>query len=258
MEKCKGLVAVVTGGGRGIGEAAAQRFAKEGAKVAVMDVNKENAQGTAAKIRERGGEALALGIDVSSRREVEGGMAEVVSTFGKIDILVNNAGVLKDNLISAMTDEDWDQVLDINLKGAFLCSQTAQKYMVERQYGKIVMLSSQAAVGGRQGRANYAASKAGIQGLTKSLAIELGPFGINVNAVAPGFIDTDMSKASIASAKQRGIADFEAYKRQLINSNPIRRAGTVDDVANVIFFLCSEEASYVTGQVIYVAGRPVV
>lgn len=258
MNRFQDKVAIVTGGARGIGETTALRFASEGAHVAIFDVNEQGAQETAAKIREKtGSKAKAYRVDVSSRQEVEASVWDVVETFGRIDILVNNAGILRDNLLGAMTDDDWDQVLDINLKGAFLCSQAVEPHMKKQQSGRIVMLSSQAAVG-RAGRLNYAASKAGIQGLTKSLAMELGPFNITVNAVAPGFIDTEMSKASIASAKQRGIDDFEAYKQQLINNNPIRRVGTTEDVSNVIAFLSSDEAGYVTGQVIYVAGRPVV
>lgn len=258
MNRFQSKVAIVTGGARGIGETTALRLASEGAQVAVFDINEQGAQNTAAKIRSAtGSNAQAYRVDVSNRRDVEASVREVAATFGRIDILVNNAGILRDNLLNVMTDEDWDQVMDINLKGAFLCSQAVEPHMKQQQYGRIVMLSSQAAVG-RAGRLNYAASKAGIQGLTKSLAMELGPFNITVNAVAPGFIDTEMSKASIASAKQRGIDDFEAYKQQLIDNNPIRRVGTTEDVSNVIAFLSSDEAGYVTGQIIYVAGRPVV
>lgn len=258
MNRFQNKVAIVTGGAQGIGETTALRLASEGAQVAVFDVKAQGAQKTAAKIEAAtGNAALALQVDVSNRRDVEASVRKVAESFGRIDILVNNAGILRDNLLSSMTDEDWDQVMEVNLKGAFLCSQAVEPYMKQQKDGRIVMLSSQAAVG-RAGRLNYAASKAGIQGLTKSLAMELGPYNITVNAVAPGFIDTEMSKASIASAKQRGIDDFEAYKQQLISNNPIRRVGTTADVSNVIAFLSSDEASYVTGQVIYVAGRPVV
>lgn len=195
-------------------------------------------------------------MDITNREQVENATEDVIKIFGKIDILVNNAGVLKDNTIDNMTDDDWETVIDVNLKGSFLCTQAAQKYMKQQQYGKIVMVSSLAAAGSR-GRVNYASAKAGVQGMTKALAIELGPYGINVNAVAPGFIDTDMSEVSRASAKIRGIENFDEFKQAFIQKNPIRRVGKPEDVAGVIAFLASREADYVTGQVIYVTGSPV-
>lgn len=252
----QGLVAIVTGGARGIGAATACKLAKGGAKVAIFDRNEEKARETLVKVKGLGSEGQFFPVDVTNREQVEKGMASVVNTFGKIDILVNNAGILKDNLIDEMSDEDWDTVVNVNLKGSFLCSQVAQKYMKKQQTGKIVMVSSLAAIGTR-GRVNYSAAKAGIQGMTKSLAIELGPYGIHVNAVAPGFIETDMSQVSRESAKMRGIENFDEFKQSFIKKNPIQRVGQPEDVANVIAFLASNEADYVTGQVIYVSGSPV-
>ncbi|MFA8438568.1 SDR family NAD(P)-dependent oxidoreductase [Pueribacillus sp. YX66] len=249
-------VAIVTGGARGIGAATALKLARNGAKIAIFDMNNSMAAETVEKVRNLGSDGRFFSVDVTSREQVEEAVEKTMSEFGKIDILINNAGVLKDYLIDDMTEEAWDSVINVNLKGSFLCAQSAQKYMKKQQYGKIVMVSSLAATG-TKGRVNYSSAKAGIQGMTKSLSIELGSFGINVNAVAPGFIDTEMSNVSKASAKNRGIKDFDAFKKSFINSNPIQRVGRPEDVANVISFLASSEADYVTGQVIYVSGSPV-
>jgi 3-oxoacyl-[acyl-carrier protein] reductase len=253
----KDKVVIITGGAQGIGATTAIKFAENGAKVAILDVNDQGATETASRIQQINGECSTFHVDITNRTEVRSCMEHIHREFGKIDILVNNAGALKDNLIGKLTEEEWDFVLDVNLKGSFICSQAVQKYMVQQGHGKIVMISSQAAVGA-PGRVNYSAAKAGIQGMMKTLAIELGPNGINVNAVAPGFIETEMSKVSEALAKNRGIEDFIEYKKNMINRNPIRRVGQPGDVANVILFLASEEADYVTGQVIYVSGAPVV
>ncbi|PWA07826.1 beta-ketoacyl-ACP reductase [Pueribacillus theae] len=257
MGNFRNLVAIVTGGARGIGAATALKLAKGGAKVAIFDRNTETAEETLAKIKDAGSEGIALEVDVTNRQQIEKEMETVVDQWGKIDILVNNAGILKDSMIDNLSEEDWEQVIDVNLKGSFLCAQAAQKYMKKQNYGKIVMVSSQAAVGSL-GRVNYSSAKAGVQGMTKALSMELGPFGINVNAVAPGFIDTDMSEVSRISAKMRGIDDFDEFKKSFIKNNPIQRVGRPEDVANVITFLASDEAEYVTGQVIYVSGRPVI
>jgi 3-oxoacyl-[acyl-carrier protein] reductase len=253
----KNKVVIITGGARGIGAETALKFAENGAKVAILDLNIQGAIETAAQIQRTNGKCLTFCVDITNRENVQNAVEQVFKEFGKIDILINNAGILKDNLSGQLTEEEWDFVLDVNLKGSFICSQAVQKYMVQQGHGKIVMTSSQAAVGAA-GRVNYAAAKAGIQGMMKTLAIELGPYGINVNAVAPGFIETEMSKVSEDYAKHRGIENFTEYKEAMIQRNPIRRVGQPEDVANVILFLASEDANYVTGQVIYVSGSPVV
>lgn len=252
MGKLDGRVAMVTGAARGIGAATAIRLAEEGAKVGVIDLDGATCEGTVAAIRDLGGEAIAIGCNVADNQQVEAAVEQIVSTFGRLDILVNNAGVIRDNLLFKMSEEDWDVVMNVHLKGHFLCSRAAQKYMVQQRYGKIVNVSSTSALGNR-GQANYSAAKAGIQGFTKTLAIELGPFNINVNAVAPGFIDTDMTRATA----QRVGMDPEQFKQAAIERIPLRRVGQPRDVANVIAFLASDDASYVSGQVIYVhGGRP--
>jgi 3-oxoacyl-[acyl-carrier protein] reductase len=249
MSRLEGRVAVVTGAGRGIGAATAKRLAADGAKVAVFEVKEEFTTETVEAIRSSGGEAIGLGCDVSVADAVEAAFAEVASHFGRVDILVNNAGLLRDNLLFKMSEDDWDTVMNVHLKGSFLCSRAAQKYMVQQKYGKIVNTSSTSALGNR-GQANYSAAKAGLQGFTKTLAQELGPFNINVNAVAPGFIETDMTKATAARV---GI-DFEENKRLASERIPLRRVGSPADVANVVAFLVSDDASYVSGQVIYING----
>ncbi|MFB3167553.1 SDR family NAD(P)-dependent oxidoreductase [Neobacillus sp. 179-C4.2 HS] len=253
----KDKIVIITGGARGIGAETALKFAENGAKVAIFDLNIQGAKETAAQIQRGDGTCSTFSVDVTNREEVQNAVEKVFREYEKIDILINNAGTLKDNLSGQLTEDEWDFVLDVNLKGSFICSQAVQKYMVQQGYGKIVMTSSQAAVGA-PGRVNYAAAKAGIQGMMKTLAIELGPYGINVNAVAPGFIETEMSKVSEEYAKRRGIENFTEYKKAMIQRNPIRRVGQPEDVANVILFLASEDADYVTGQVIYVSGAPVV
>jgi 3-oxoacyl-[acyl-carrier protein] reductase len=249
MSRLQGRVAIVTGGGRGIGGATAKRLAQDGAKVGVLDLKAEACQEVLEQIAAAGGEAIALSCDVADAQQVEQAVDEVVSRFGRLDILVNNAGVLRDNLLFKMSEDDWDTVMNVHLKGSFLASRAAQKHMVSQRYGKIVNTSSTSALGNR-GQANYSSAKAGLQGFTKTLAIELGPFNINVNAVAPGFIATDMTKAT---AERIGI-DFEENKRLASERIPLRRVGQPEDVANVIAFLVSDEASYVSGQIIYVNG----
>ena len=251
MAKLDGRVAFVTGAGRGIGAATALRLAEDGARVILADIDPEGCKQVAADIEKVGSQALAVTCNVADREAVESAVQQGVERFGRLDILVNNAGVLRDNLLFKMSDDDWDTVMNVHLKGAFLCSRAAQKYMVEQKYGRIISLSSVSALGNR-GQANYSTAKAGLQGFTRTLAIELGPFGITANAVAPGFIDTEMTRAT---ARRQG-HDPQQVIEMASKSIPVRRVGQPRDVANVICFLASEESSYVTGQIIYVAGGP--
>lgn len=249
--RLQGRVAFVTGGARGIGAATCLKMAAEGARVVAYDLDEAGAEALAAQVRAAGGEAMAAAGNVTHREAVAAAMAKAVERWGRLDILVNNAGLLRDNLVYKMSDEDWNQVIDVHLKGAFICSREAQRYMVQQRYGRIIAVSSTSALGNR-GQANYAAAKAGLQGLIKTLAIELGPFGITANAVAPGFIATDM----VRQTAQRLGMDFEAFLNAVASQVPLRRVGQPEDVANVIAFLASDEAAYVSGQVIYVAGGP--
>ena len=244
-------VAIVTGAARGIGAATAQRLAAEGHAVAVLDLTKESAQATVDAITEAGGKAIALGADVSDTQQVEAAVKETAERLGPPPILVNNAGVIRDNLLFKMTDDDWDTVMRVHLRGAFLMSRAAQAYMTEQGWGRIINLSSSSALGNR-GQANYSAAKAGLQGFTKTLAIELGKFGVTANAVAPGFIVTDMTRAT---AQRIGV-DFEEFKAARAAQIPVRRVGVPEDIAATVAFLASEEAGYISGQVIYVAGGP--
>jgi 3-oxoacyl-[acyl-carrier protein] reductase len=242
----KDRVALVTGAGRGIGAATAQLFAKEGAKVAVSDLD----EGPAKEIAEPIG-GLAIACNVSDRGQVEQMIERTVSELGRLDVLVTCAGIIRDNLLFKMTDEDWDSVIDTHLKGTFLCARAAQKHMVDQKYGKMVFLSSTSALGNR-GQANYSAAKAGLQGMARTLAIELGAFNVNVNTVAPGFVETRMTRAT---AERMGI-DYEAFKLGAASQIPLRRVGQPEDIANVIAFLCSDESSFVSGQTVYVRGGP--
>ncbi|MED0701124.1 beta-ketoacyl-ACP reductase [Aeribacillus composti] len=246
-----GRVAFITGGSRGIGKSIVELFAEEGAKVAYIDLNEEALKATANELKEKGFEVFAKAADVTDREQVEGTMEEVVNTFGSIDILVNNAGVIRDNLLFKMTDSDWDTVMNVHLKGSFYCARAAQKYMVEKKYGRIVNISSTSALGNR-GQANYATAKAGIQGFTKTLAIELGKFGITVNAVAPGFIETDMTKET---ARRIGVP-FEQFVSARAANIPVGRSGKPFDIANAVAFFADERSSFVNGQVLYVTGGP--
>ena len=249
--KLDGRVAVVTGAGRGIGAAEAIKMAEEGASVAVLDLSAEAGQDTVAAIKKAGGEAVAIACDVSSAKQVGAAFEEVAHRFGRIDILVNNAGLLRDNLLFKMSEDDWDMVLDVHLKGSFLCSQAVQQYMVEQEYGRIIMTSSIVALGNK-GQVNYSAAKAGLQAMARTLALELGRFNVTVNAVAPGWIETEMTKEA---AERVGIT-MEDMKERFAKNIPLRRFGKPEDVANVVAFLASDEASYVSGETIYVAGGP--
>ncbi|HUL25620.1 MAG TPA: 3-oxoacyl-ACP reductase FabG [Streptosporangiaceae bacterium] len=244
-------VAIVTGAARGIGAATARRLAADGLAVAVLDLDAATCADTVDAISAAGGRALAVGADVSKADQVEAAVSKVAADLGPPAVLINNAGIIRDNLLFKMTEDDWDMVLGVHLRGAFLMSRAAQKYMVEQRFGRIVNLSSSSALGNR-GQVNYSAAKAGMQGFTKTLAIELGQFGITANAVAPGFIVSDMTAATAARIGM-GFEDFQAAAASQI---PVRRVGQVEDVAHVISFLCGEGAGFVSGQVIYVAGGP--
>jgi 3-oxoacyl-[acyl-carrier protein] reductase len=244
-----GKVALVTGAAQGIGAATARRLAEEGASVAVVDLTAERAQPVVDEITAKGGVAAAFGANVADQAAVESTVDAVVERFGRLDVLVNNAGVTKDNLLFKMSRDDWDAVLAVNLTGVFLCCQAAQKHMVAQQYGKIVNLSSRSALGNR-GQVNYAATKAGVQGLTATLALELGPFGINVNAVAPGYVATSMTAATAT----RVGSSPEEHQELAAKNTPLRRVGQPEEIASVIAFLASDDASYVSGQTLYVNG----
>lgn len=251
MGRFDGRVAVVTGGSRGIGLGIATTFAEEGAKVALFDINEEALEEGAKELRDKGFEVSTHVTNVADTQQVEEAMKAVVDKFGKVDILVNNAGVIRDNLLFKMTDDDWQTVMDVHLKGSFNCTRAAQKYMVENNYGRIVNISSSSALGNR-GQVNYAAAKAGLQGFTKTLALELGRFGITANSVAPGFIETDMTKAT---AERVGVP-FEKFVEGAIARIPVGRSGKPADIANAVAFFCDEAAGFVSGQVMYVAGGP--
>jgi len=244
-------VAIVTGAARGIGAATAMRLATDGMAVAVLDLDASACTGTVDAITDAGGRAIGVGADVSQADQVEAAVGKVAADLGPPVVLINNAGVIRDNLLFKMTEDDWDTVLGVHLRGAFLMSRAAQKFMVDQQYGRIVNLSSSSALGNR-GQVNYSAAKAGMQGFTKTLAIELGKFGVTANAVAPGFIATDMTAATAARVGM-GFEEFQAAAASRI---PVRRVGQPEDIAHVISFLVSEGAGFVSGQVIYVAGGP--
>ena len=251
MSEASQRVAVVTGGARGIGAGTARRLAADGLAVAVLDLKEGDCGATVDAVTAAGGRALAVGADVSDSDQVQAAVDKIATDLGPPAVLINNAGVLRDNLLFKMTDGDWDTVLSVHLRGSFLMSKYCQKYMVDQRFGRIVNLSSSSALGNR-GQANYSAAKAGLQGFTKTLAIELGQFGITANAVAPGFIATDMTAATAARI---GIG-FEEFQKAAATQIPVRRVGTPEDVAHVISFLVSEGAGFVSGQVIYVAGGP--
>jgi len=247
MQRFTDRVVLVTGSARGIGAATARRFAQEGASVAILDLDESAAAATADGLG--AAQAIGIGCDVSDSDSVAVAVDRTVAELGGLHVLVNNAGVTRDNLVFKMTDLDWDTVINVHLRGAFLCSRAAQKVFVPQQYGKIVNLSSVSALGNR-GQANYSAAKMGIQGLTRTLAIELGPFGVNVNAVAPGFIVTDMTDET---ARRVGV-EPQAFRDAAAAETPVRRVGLPEDIATTIAFLASDEASFVTGQTLYVDG----
>lgn len=244
-------VAIVTGAARGIGAATARRLAADGLRVAVLDLDASACADAVAAIVTAGGEAAAFGANVVDETAVEAAVEAVAERLGPPTILVNNAGIIRDNLLFKMTTDDWDQVMGVHLRGAFLMSRAVQRHMTKAAFGRIINLSSTSALGNR-GQANYSAAKAGLQGMTKTLAIELGKFGVTANAVAPGFIQTDMTAATAA---RQGMT-FEAFIQSVADEVPVGRAGLPDDIAHAVSFLASEGAGYVSGQVLYVAGGP--
>ena len=243
--------AVVTGAARGIGAAIALRLARAGHRIAVVDLRVADTERTVDAIIAAGGEAIGLGADVSDSDDVASAMVRVVDDLGAPTILVNNAGILRDSLIFKMSDDDWDSVIGVHLRGAFLMSRAVQAHQVAAGWGRIVNLSSTSALGNR-GQANYAAAKAGIQGFTKTLAIELGRFNVTVNSIAPGFIATDMTRAT---AERLGLS-FDELQANAAAATAMRRVGTPDDVAGAVAFFAGSGSSFVSGQVLYVAGGP--
>ena len=244
-------VAIVTGAARGIGAATAIRLARDGFAVGVVDLEADACKNTVDTITTAGGKALAVGADVSDSDQVAAGIQQVVDGLGAPTVLVNNAGILRDNLIFKMSDSDWDAVMGVHLRGAFLMTRAVQKFQVEQKWGRIVNLSSTSALGNR-GQANYSTAKAGLQGFTKTLAIELGRYGVTANAIAPGFIQTDMTAATAA----RVGVPFDDFIKAATSAIPVGRPGQPEDIAGVVSFLVSDDASFVSGQVIYVAGGP--
>lgn len=243
--------AVVTGAARGIGAGVAQRLAADGFKIAVVDLDEGSCAATVDAITAAGGTALAVGADVSNEEQVAAAFDRIASELGAPTVLINNAGIIRDNMLFKMTVDEWDLVMAVHLRGAFLMTKYAQKYMTEAKYGRIVNLSSTSALGNR-GQSNYSAAKAGVQGFTKTLAIELGKFGITANAIAPGFIQTDMTAAT-AERMKVSFDDFIKFSAEQI---PVQRVGQPEDIAHTASFLVSEGAGFVSGQVIYVAGGP--
>ena len=244
-------VAIVTGSARGIGAGVAERLAADGMAVAVVDLDAAAGQPVVDRIEATGGRAATFGADVADEAAVAALVDDVVATLGAPTVLVNNAGITRDNLLFKMTTADWDSVMGVHLRGSFLMSRAVQRHMTEAGFGRIVNLSSTSALGNR-GQANYSAAKAGLQGFTKTLAIELGRFGVTVNAIAPGFIATEMTAAT---AERMGLT-FEDFKEGAAQQIPVRRVGRPEDIAHTVAFLTRDEAGFVSGQVIYVAGGP--
>jgi 3-oxoacyl-[acyl-carrier protein] reductase len=251
MTEATPRVAIVTGAARGIGAATAVRLAQDGFAVAVLDLEEGGAKGTVETIESAGGRALAVGADVSDAEQVEAAVERIATELGPPVVLINNAGVTRDNMLFKMTEADWDTVMNVHLRGAFLMTRAAQKYMIDAKWGRIVSLSSTSALGNR-GQANYSTAKAGLQGFTKTVAVELGKFGVTANAIAPGFIQTEMTKAT-AERMGIGFEDFIAFAAKEI---PVARVGQPEDIAHLVSFFVSEGAGFVSGQVVYAAGGP--
>jgi 3-oxoacyl-[acyl-carrier protein] reductase len=251
MTDAQRRVAIVTGAARGIGAATAQRLAADGFAVAVVDLDESSGKSTVEAIEAAGGTALAVGADVSDAEQVQAAVDRIAAELGPPVVLVNNAGVLRDNMLFKMSDSDWDVVMNVHLRGAFLMTRAAQKHMIDAKWGRIVNLSSTSALGNR-GQANYSTAKAGLQGFTKTLAIELGKFGVTANAIAPGFIQTEMTKAT---AERLGVG-FEDFIQFNASQIPVARVGQPEDIAHLVSFFVSEGAGFVSGQVVYAAGGP--
>jgi 3-oxoacyl-[acyl-carrier protein] reductase len=249
VKELEGRVALITGAARGIGAGIAQRFAEAGARIALVDLDAAACGDTVAAVESAGSKAIALGADVRDSAGVEAAVDAVAEQFGQLDVVVNNAGVTRDNLLFKMSEDDWDTVISVHLKGAFNVTKAAQRHMVAAKYGRVINLSSVSALGNR-GQANYAAAKMGIQGFTRTLAIELGPFGITANAIAPGYIDTEMTRAVV---ERLGIS-LEERLEAMANTTPVRRIGYPADIAHAALFFASEAAGFTTGQTIYVDG----
>ena len=243
--------AIITGSARGIGAAIAKRLSSDGLSVAILDLDENACKAVADEITSSGGSALPVAVDVTDEESVGHAVAHVAEALGAPTVLINNAGITRDNLLFRMTTDDWDAVMNVHLRGSFLMSRAAQKYMTEAKWGRIVNLSSTSALGNR-GQANYSAAKAGLQGFTKTLAIELGKFGVTVNAIAPGFIETEMT---MNTATRMGIS-FEDFKAARAAQTPVGRIGQPEDIAAAVSFFVRDESSFVSGQVIYVAGGP--
>jgi len=247
MGRFEGKVALVTGGANGIGAATSELFGSEGASVVVVDLD----QGASDAVAGRIGKAIGVACDVTKREQVDAAVKRTTDEFGRLDILVCCAGIIRDNLVFKMSDDDWFAVINTHLSGSFFFARAAQAVMTQQQYGKIVFLSSTSALGNR-GQTNYSTAKGGLQSMARTLAIELGRFNVNVNAVAPGFVETQMTRAT---AQRMGI-DFEAFKKGAAENIAVRRVGQPVDIANVIAFLCSDDSGFVSGQTIYAAGGP--
>ena len=236
-------VAIVTGSGRGIGRAIALALAQHGASVIVNDVAPSSAEEVAEEIKAGGGEGIACGGDVCQSQDVSRLVQTAASTYSRVDILVNNAGITRDGLLLELSDSDWDQVLNINLKGAFLCTRGVLRHMLKQRWGRIINIASVVALVGNAGQANYASAKAGLVALTKTTAKEVASRSITANAIAPGFIDTEMTRRL-----------SESLKQEIVKQLPIGYFGSPEDVAQAVVFLASEEARYITGQVLNVDG----
>ncbi|SDC79458.1 3-oxoacyl-[acyl-carrier protein] reductase [Geodermatophilus telluris] len=251
MTQTPARVAIVTGAARGIGAATALRLAADGFAVAVIDLDEAATAATVGAIEAAGGRALGVGADVGDPEQVQAAVDRIAAELGPPVVLVNNAGVTRDNLLFKMTDADWDLVMHVHLRGSFLMTRACQRYMVDAKWGRVVNLSSTSALGNR-GQANYATAKAGLQGFTKTLALELGKFGVTANAIAPGFIQTEMTKAT---AERLG-RDWDEYVAERAAAIPVARGGVPEDIAHTVSFFVSEGAGFVSGQVVYVAGGP--
>ena len=247
----KTSTAIVTGAARGIGAGVARRLAEDGFAIAVLDLDEAACKRVVDEIEANGGRGLAVGVDVADEESVAAAIERIAAELGEPTVLVNNAGIIRDNLLFKMTTSEWDSVIDVHLRGSFLMSRAVQGYMTKAGFGRIINLSSTSALGNR-GQANYAAAKAGLQGFTKTLALELGKFGVTANAIAPGFIETEMTRAT---AERMGVS-FDDFKAALVKDIPVARGGLPADIAHAVSFFASEGAGFVSGQVLYVAGGP--